>query len=627
MNHMRILVPISHTEGADTAFERALALARTSNAELYLVHAVPVDHSFSWHAMERRARLAELRTRAAAAGVPVQTAEQHGDAADVIVLHADARAVDLIVIATEGRTGWERFRQPSVAERVVRRTTRPTLVVREDGPVPADFRNVLVAVDLSPTSKTLMEMAKDLFGRDARQLTVLHAVNSLEAADAVWSHARWIVPEYREYVLSGARRRVEAMTPRIDAGTSVQVHVAPGPTADAIVQRATAVDADLIVVGRSKRFMRSGATAVRLLRDTDRALLIVPPTAAGRASTPRSQASDERPRLPLQAPWVSRALTRRKEEKMSTHPLVVVAIDGSTDTESIVELAAAIARRRAANLHAVQVVSRRGGLWIAPDDETSLRARLRALRPSIERHGINLRTITLRGTPESAIPAYAQLHGASVIVLGRHFGTSRLWRSSAVAHRVSRASPVPVLVVPPEPATPLSVTRIVAAVDFRIASAIALRTAADIAKQHGAALTMLHAMTWPRHMVFSGAEASRLARRLPAETKRIAERLTQKARALGADDADALVVTGAPDRRILEAAEKSGADLIVMGVAPRTWLDQVTFGSTLRAILRRAETPVLVVPVVAGAHEWLDVSERDTSSATSTDAPVTRVAA
>ena len=285
MDHMRILVPISHTEGTDTAFDRALALARTSNAELYLVHAVPVDHPFSWHAAERRARWAELRARAANAGVPVLTAEQHGDAADVIVLHADARAVDLIVIATEGRTGWDRFPQPSVAERVVRRTTRPTLVVRDEGPGPVAFRNVLVAVDLSPASKTLIERAKQVFGRDARQLTVLHAVNNIEAADAVWSHARWVVPEYRAYVLSGARRRVEAMTPNT-AGVSVQVHVAPGPTADAIVARAAAVDADLIVVGRSKRVLRSGATAVRLLRDTDRALLIVPPTAAGGAINP-----------------------------------------------------------------------------------------------------------------------------------------------------------------------------------------------------------------------------------------------------------------------------------------------------------------------------------------------------
>jgi hypothetical protein len=32
-------------------------------------------------------------------------------------------------------------------------------------------------------------------------------------------------------------------------------------------------------MGRSKRFMHLGSTAVRILRNTDRALLVIPPTA------------------------------------------------------------------------------------------------------------------------------------------------------------------------------------------------------------------------------------------------------------------------------------------------------------------------------------------------------------
>ena len=41
-----------------------------------------------------------------------------------------------------------------------------------------------------------------------------------------------------------------------------------------------------------------------------------------------------------------------------------------------------------------------------------------------------------------------------------------------------------------------------------------------------------------------------------------------------------------------------------MGVAPRTALDQWVFGSTLGTVLRRARTPVLVVPVIGGAEQW-----------------------
>jgi nucleotide-binding universal stress UspA family protein len=318
---------------------------------------------------------------------------------------------------------------------------------------------------------------------------------------------------------------------------------------------------------------------------------------------------------------------------MPNRPLVVVAVDGSYDTESTVEFAATIARRRAADLHAIQVVPRRGGLWVAPDDETRLRARLGALRPLVERHGVRLRIVTVRGKPERLVPAYAQLHAASLIVLGRTYGTSRLWRTSAVATRISRSSPVPVVVVPTrrsasEPVAPSSWTRIVAAVDFRVASAVALRTAADVARHHGAQLTILHAMNWPSGMIYSGIEASRLVRRLPVEAKAIARRLKRKASAVGAGDAEPVVVTSVPHRGIIETAAERAADLIVMGVAPRHSVEEAAFGSTLRAVLRRARIPVLVVPVVAGAYDWIDdMSVHDPFHVGSTETDVSRVAA
>jgi nucleotide-binding universal stress UspA family protein len=43
----------------------------------------------------------------------------------------------------------------------------------------------------------------------------------------------------------------------------------------------------------------------------------------------------------------------------------------------------------------------------------------------------------------------------------------------------------------------------------------------------------------------------------------------------------------------------------VMGVPPRGRMDEVLFGSTLREVVRQAVSPVLVLPVVAGAHEWV----------------------
>jgi nucleotide-binding universal stress UspA family protein len=61
-----------------------------------------------------------------------------------------------------------------------------------------------------------------------------------------------------------------------------KLRVAAGAAPETIRAHAADVNADLIVMGRSKRFMHLGSTAVRVLRNTDRALLVIPPMAPAR---------------------------------------------------------------------------------------------------------------------------------------------------------------------------------------------------------------------------------------------------------------------------------------------------------------------------------------------------------
>lgn len=107
-------------------------------------------------------------------------------------------------------------------------------------------------------------------------------------------------------------------------------------------------------------------------------------------------------------------------------------------------------------------------------------------------------------------------------------------------------------------------------------------------------------------MVFSGSEAWEEVRRLPAQLKALADRLRRKAASVGAADVDTEVAPGASEVAILEMVERRDADLIVRGVAHRSWLDRLAFGSTLRRLLRRVTVPVLVVPVIAGDNPWPD---------------------
>jgi nucleotide-binding universal stress UspA family protein len=278
MEFKRILVAVNSANGRDAAFERALALAKASGAELYLLYAVPMNEPYSFRSAERLERMADMRTRAQDAGVRVKTVEQQGDAAEIIELHANAREVDLIVMGGEVRRNWGR--RSWVAEKVIRRTKVPTLVVPSGASGSSTvFGNVLVAVDLSAASEDVLRGAVGLSAGQPVKLTVMHLVNGLEAADAVQSPARWKVPEFRTHVLDDARRTLEGLVSDVAAGIDTRVEVSAGSASRAILEHAADVDADLVVMGRSRGFKLLGSTALRVLRKNDRALLVIPSTA------------------------------------------------------------------------------------------------------------------------------------------------------------------------------------------------------------------------------------------------------------------------------------------------------------------------------------------------------------
>jgi len=305
---------------------------------------------------------------------------------------------------------------------------------------------------------------------------------------------------------------------------------------------------------------------------------------------------------------------------MFKRQLVLVAIEHATDVERTVKVALGTAKARGADVHVIRVTPRRAvhvedrlGSWTSELHDGrggSIGARLVSLLRSADHDGARLRSVTLRGTPEHVIPAYAQLHQATILMVERNYSSSRLWRNGRVVDEIARRSPMPLLVLPKrrgrERGEP-GLRRILAPVDFSIASAVALRTAVDLSRRHGVRVTLLHALKdVPQHIVFSGGQAREVVRRLPAQREAVAKRLRRKAAFLGADDVDTEVATGVVDGAIREVVRRSDADLVVMGITHRSWLDRLLFGSTLRRVLRRATVPVLAVPVVAGAQAWPD---------------------
>jgi len=70
------------------------------------------------------------------AGAEVESQVKMGNAAETLIDYATAHGVDLIVIATHGRTGVSRWVWGSIADRILRASCVPVLMVRAPGCVP-----------------------------------------------------------------------------------------------------------------------------------------------------------------------------------------------------------------------------------------------------------------------------------------------------------------------------------------------------------------------------------------------------------------------------------------------------------------------------------------------------------
>lgn len=296
-------------------------------------------------------------------------------------------------------------------------------------------------------------------------------------------------------------------------------------------------------------------------------------------------------------------------EIVPNRPLVLVAIDGSRETEWSVQHAVGVARQRGADVHVIRTMARGETRKRSGQRHAAIERRLAPLIASADRTGVAVELVTLQGRPEHVIPAYAQLTATRVIIVGHCYAASRFRRAGAVTSRLSRSSPVPVVVLPARgsavEATPPQPTHILAAVDFTVASMLALRTAVDLSRRRKARLTVVHAMDVAGRLIAGGEGARHFVDRIEGESRSIASHLTSRAAGFGADDAEALVVTGDSRREIVDAAIAIAADLIVVGATPRTRLHDDWFGATLPAVLRHATTPVLVLPIAAGARQWL----------------------
>ena len=151
--YKKIMVPLDGSELAECVLPHVESIAKGCRAkdvifirvvELFVMPAV-ADVSFS----EEEVKLHDSKTRVAAekyltqllsrlqnTGMNLQSEVIVGRAAESLSDYAEKNDIDLIIIATHGRSGISRWMWGSVADRVLRSSCVPVLMVRAPGCIP-----------------------------------------------------------------------------------------------------------------------------------------------------------------------------------------------------------------------------------------------------------------------------------------------------------------------------------------------------------------------------------------------------------------------------------------------------------------------------------------------------------
>jgi len=141
-----ILLPTDFSDCANYALSYAASLARTFGASIICVNVIePIVPTVGYSGLTEPLPIADITEQLEdsaerelpklaecdeCAGLNIEELVVHGEAASEIVRVAREREIDLIVIASHGRTGLGRILFGSTAEAVVRHASCPVLVVK-----------------------------------------------------------------------------------------------------------------------------------------------------------------------------------------------------------------------------------------------------------------------------------------------------------------------------------------------------------------------------------------------------------------------------------------------------------------------------------------------------------------
>lgn len=297
----RILVPLDGSKTAESALPCARALAERLDTDVELLEVIDLveisgsasaDKVVLLNNVRASRRPDEYLTQIAKSFPRVRThcRVEQGTPAAVIIDAAAADKETLIIMASHGRSGIRRWLLGSVAEKVLRGTSNPLLLIRasEQAPAESTLRSIVVPLDGSKAGELALAPALEL-ARSMKIEIVLVRTYELPAtaycrADDYPASAAAFIPSYAELIEEmsrEAREYLDAKVKELSAREPVRVRaeILEGPAAERIIDLARNTTGSLIAMsshGRSGvQRWALGSITERVVRHSDNPVLVV----------------------------------------------------------------------------------------------------------------------------------------------------------------------------------------------------------------------------------------------------------------------------------------------------------------------------------------------------------------
>ena len=294
----KIMVPLDGSELAEVALPYAEELAVQLGSEIILISVSEllkdpqeeIDQSYFQKIVESiKERAARYSGQPATTqAIKVKSVLLSGHPAEKIVEYADSENISFIIMSTHGRSGIQRWALGSVADKVMRASTKPVVLIRSkdsrsDIRVEGLLRKVVVPLDGSKEAEAVIPYIEELASKLKLGVILVQVLdrgyNTLEGyfplSDQQMESDKAIATTYLNNM--GARLKEKGIT--VSAEQKLNIDIIYGNPAEEIIKLANEKQVDFIAMtthGRSGVGRQVfGSVAERILREGNTPLMLV----------------------------------------------------------------------------------------------------------------------------------------------------------------------------------------------------------------------------------------------------------------------------------------------------------------------------------------------------------------